>query len=150
MRLVWKPNTTVASVIERDGLFLMVEEHTADGLRFNQPAGHLERGESLIDAAVRETLEETAFCFEPQCLVGVYQWTTPSADTQYLRFAFGGSAVDHEPARALDQGIVRALWMSRDELRECVTRHRSPLVMQCVDDWCSGRRAELDLLRYFS
>lgn len=150
MERVWKPNVTVASVVERDGRFLVVEEETADGLRFNQPAGHLEPGESLVEAAVRETLEETAHGFTPEYLVGIYQWPTPKGDVTYLRFAFGGQAGDEEPGRPLDEGIVRALWLTRDELRECRSRHRSPLVLQCVEDWIAGRRYALELLRHYA
>lgn len=150
MSRVWKPNATVASIVERDGLFLMVEEHTAVGLRLNQPAGHLEQDESLVDAVVRETREETAYTFRPDSLVGVYQWTVPGGDLQYLRFAFGGEVLGHDPDQALDDGIVQALWLSRDQLRECGDRHRSPLVMACVEDWCAGRRGDLALLRFWS
>lgn len=149
MERVWKPNVTVASVIERDGRFLVVEEETAGGLRFNQPAGHLEAGESLVDAAARETLEETAHPFVPAYLVGIYHWPVPDGDLTYLRFAFGGVAGEVQAGRALDAGIVRALWLTPDELRDCRARHRSPLVMQCVEDWIAGRRYALDLIRHY-
>ena len=146
----WKPNVTVAAIAERQGRFLMVEERTADGLRLNQPAGHLEAGESLLEAAVREALEETAYSFVPDSLVGIYQWPRPQGDITYLRFAFAGVAESLDAGRGLDEGIVRALWLSRDELRECADRHRSPLVMQCVEDWCAGRRHDLSLIRHYS
>ncbi|NMG67257.1 NUDIX domain-containing protein [Azoarcus indigens] len=146
----WKPNVTVAAVIEREGRFLMVEEETADGLRFNQPAGHLEEGESLIEAAVRETLEETAHRFVPEYLVGIYQWPRPQGDITYLRFAFGGAVGELVAGQALDQGIVRAVWMSVDELRASQARHRSPLILQCVDDWLAGRRYGLELLHHYA
>jgi ADP-ribose pyrophosphatase YjhB (NUDIX family) len=145
----WKPNVTVAAVIERAGRFLLVEEETADGLRFNQPAGHLEEGESLLCAAVRETMEETAHPFIPEYLVGIYQWPRPQKDVAYLRFAFGGRAEESDPARALDEGIVRTVWMTLEELRATRAHHRSPLVLQCVEDWLSGRRYGLELLRYY-
>lgn len=148
MSRIWKPNVTVAAVIERDGRFLMVEEHTADGLRFNQPAGHLEEGESLHAAAVREALEETAHRFVPESLVGVYQWTRAPGDITYVRFAFGGTADGPLAGAALDEGIVRALWLTRAELGESRARHRSPLVLQCVDDWIGGRRYPLELIRH--
>lgn len=149
MDRVWKPNVTVASVIERDGRFLVVEEETADGLRFNQPAGHLEAGESLVEAAARETLEETAHRFVPEYVVGIYQWPVPQGEITYLRFTFGGTAGAEETGRELDAGIVRALWLTRDELLECRARHRNPLVLQCVDDWIAGRRYALDLIRHY-
>lgn len=150
MERIWKPNVTVASVIEREGRFLVIEEETADGLRFNQPAGHLEAGESLVEAAARETLEETAHGFVPEYLVGIYQWPVPTGDITYLRFAFGGAAGVEQPGRALDTGIVRALWLTPDELHDCRVRHRSPLVLQCVEDWIAGRRYALELIRHYS
>lgn len=150
MSRVWRPNVTVASVLERDGCFMLVEEQTADGLRFNQPAGHLEAQESLVDAVVRETFEETAHRFEPDCLVGIYLWPRPSGDVTYLRFAFGGVLGEAVEGVPLDDGIVRVVWMTPDELRACSARHRSPLVMQCVDDWVAGRRFSLELLRNYA
>lgn len=146
----WKPSVTVASILERDGRFLVVEEETPEGLRFNQPAGHLEAGESLIQAAARETLEETGNKFAPGWLVGVYEWTRPQGDVTYLRFAFGGEWLGEVPNAQLDAGIVRAVWMTREELQATVDRHRSPLVLQCVDDWIAGHRADLNLLRYYA
>jgi 8-oxo-dGTP pyrophosphatase MutT (NUDIX family) len=145
----WKPNVTVASVIERDGRFLLVEEETNDGLRFNQPAGHLEAGESLLTAASRETLEETAYPFVPEYLVGIYQWPRPQGDITYLRFTFGGRAGEVETGRKLDAGIVRAVWLTLDELKATRERHRNPLVLQCVEDWLAGRRYGLELLHYY-
>ena len=146
---IWKPNVTVAAVVERDGRFLVVEEETDDGLRFNQPAGHLEKGESLVAAAAREALEETAHHFWPEFLVGIYQWPKPGSDITYLRFAFGGSVEGFEPERQLDDGIVRAVWLSLDELRATRERHRSPLILQCCEDYLAGRRFPLDLLRHY-
>lgn len=150
---IWKPNVTVAALIERDGYFLLVEEETADGLRFNQPAGHLDEGESLIDACAREAMEETAHAFTPTELVGVYQWPRPKkeneGDITYLRFAFAGKVGAHETARQLDTGILRAVWMTREEIEASVARHRSPLVLQCVRDYLSGRRFPLDLIRHY-
>ncbi len=145
----WKPNVTVAAVIERGGRFLLVEEHTPYGLMLNQPAGHLERGETLAQAAEREVMEETAHPFTPEFLVGVYHWPDQGTDTTYLRFAFGGGAGAALAGRALDQGIVRALWLSRDELAAERSRHRSPYVLACVDDYLAGRRFPLALVRHF-
>lgn len=148
MQRVWKPNTTVATIVERDGRFLVVEEETSAGLRINQPAGHLEPGESLLEAAVRETREETAHVFEPEALVGVYQWRLPETDVSYVRFTFSGHASKIIEGLALDMGIVRALWMTEAELRSCADRHRSPLVLRSLDDWLAGRRFPLDVLWY--
>lgn len=150
MSEVWKPSVTVAAVIERDGRFLMVEEHSAGGLRINQPAGHLEPGESLIAAAVREALEESAHVFSPTALVGTYLSRNVSSSrggmsVTYLRFAFAGTVGDALD-RPLDEGIVRAVWMTRDELAACAQRHRSPLVLRCVDDYLRGQRAALELV----
>ncbi|HUY02861.1 MAG TPA: NUDIX hydrolase [Rhodocyclaceae bacterium] len=146
----WKPNVTVAAVIERDGRFLLVEEETVDGIRLNQPAGHLEQGESLIAACVRETLEETAWHFVPTALVGIYLWPRPQGDITYLRFAFCGELGAHEEARILDTGILRALWLSPEEIAAARERHRSPLIMQCLADYGAGRRYPLELLRHYS
>jgi len=145
----WKPNVTVAAVVERDGRFLMVEEETDDGVRFNQPAGHLDQGESLVQAAAREALEETAHRFRPDFLVGIYQWPRPVGDITYLRFAFGGELVGFDPERELDSGILQAVWMSLDELRATRERHRSPLILQCCEDYMAGRRFPLDLIRHY-
>ena len=144
----WKPNLTVAALIERAGRFLMVEEHTPEGLRLNQPAGHLEPGESLLEASVRETLEEAAHRFVPEYLVGIYQWTWAHSGITYLRFAYGGRSTGEELGRALDEGIVRTLWMDVDALRASVERHRSPLVLQCVEDWLAGQRYPLALVHH--
>ena len=149
MDTVWKPNVTVAALVERDGRFLLVEEETEDGLRLNQPAGHLDEGESLVAACAREALEETAWGFRPTALVGIYQWQRPQRDVTYLRFAFSGELGAHDAGRALDAGIRRALWMTPDEIRACADRHRSPLVMACLSDFLAGRRFPLDLLRHY-
>lgn len=146
---VWKPNVTVAAVVERDGRFLVVEEETETGLRFNQPAGHLDHGESLQQAVVREALEETAHYFRPEFLVGIYQWPKPDSDITYLRFTFGGSVTGFDPELRLDSGIVRAVWLTLEELRETRERHRSPLILQCCEDYLAGRRYPLDLVRHY-
>ncbi len=145
----WKPNVTVAAVVERDGRFLLVEEETEDGLRFNQPAGHLDHGESLVAACAREALEETAWSFRPTALVGVYQWPRPTGDITYLRFAFCGELGEHHPGRPLDTGILRAVWMTPEEIQACADHHRSPLVWQCVADCLAGRRYPLELITHY-
>ena len=146
----WKPNVTVAAVVEREGRFLFIEENTADGLRLNNPAGHLDPGESPVDACVREVLEETAYDFTPSALVGVYlnrfRRTRTGDDITYLRFVFTGQLGEHHAWRDLDDGIVRAVWLTPDELRSCSTRHRSPLVLQSVNDYLAGQRAPLGLI----
>jgi len=146
----WKPNVTVAAIVEREGRFLLVEEDTADGLRLNNPAGHLEQGESLTDACMREMLEETAWNFEPTGLVGVYlnrfTRTGSGDDISYLRFAFTGNLGVHHPWRKLDDGIVRVVWLTLEELHMSAARHRSPLVLRCIEDYLAGRRLALDFL----
>src|SRR3989338_8610119 len=146
--MIWKPNVVVAAIVERDGKFLLVEERPEAGESvLNQPAGHLDEGESLVAAVVRETLEETAWRFEPQALLGVYRWPHPVKGMTYLRFAFTGRAVRHEPERRLDHGIVRALWLTPEEIRASRARHRSPLVERCLNDYLAGRRYPLGLLQ---
>lgn len=145
----FKPNVTVAAVIEREGRFLLVEEESEGELKLNQPAGHLERGESLAQAVAREALEESAHPFTPEYLVGVYHWPDESKDITYLRFAFGGALGAAVAGRALDAGIVRTLWLTRDEVAAARARHRSPYVLACVDDYLAGRRFPLDLVRHF-
>jgi phosphatase NudJ len=142
----WSPSVTVAAVIERDGRYLMVEETTPEGLRLNQPAGHLDPGESLLAAVQREALEETACHFSPQALLGVYlaRFRRAGMDVTYLRFAYLGRAGEPEPGRELDQPIVRTLWLTADQVRERSAEHRSPLVMRCIDDHLAGRRLPLD------
>ena len=144
----WKPSVTVAAVIERAGRFLLVEEHTHEGLRLNNPAGHLDPGESPEQGCVRETLEETAHIFTPVALVGVYlsRFTRDAQDISYLRFAFCGTVGDPDLQRPLDTGIVRTLWLTADEIRQSVARHRSPLVLQCMEDYLAGQRYPLGLV----
>ncbi|MES2582939.1 MAG: NUDIX hydrolase [Pseudomonadota bacterium] len=150
MNTRWKPHVTVAAVIERDGLFLLVEEETSDGLRLNNPAGHLDCGETPEQACTRETLEETAYSFTPEALVGIYlsrQISANGQDTTYLRFAFCGTLGACDTARTLDTGIVRTLWMTADEIRASSTRHRSPLLVQCMEDYLRGTRYPLALVQ---
>jgi 8-oxo-dGTP pyrophosphatase MutT (NUDIX family) len=139
-------SVTVAAVIEHNGRFLMVEEETDNGVRLNQPAGHLEPDESIVAGAARETLEETAYHFVPRALVGIYRWRYPPSGVVYVRFTFMGGLGALEAGRALDQGILRTLWLTPAELRAQGHRHRSPLVMRCVEDYLAGRRYPLDLL----
>ncbi|SEG11486.1 NUDIX hydrolase [Nitrosomonas ureae] len=149
--MIWKPNVTVAVVVEQNGKYLLVEEEPeADsGLFLNQPAGHLDPGESIIQGAIRETLEETAYTFEPEYLLGIYQWYSQHADTVYIRFAFGGRVTHHDPERKLDTGILRAFWLDSDEAGQMIHRHRSPLVMQCIHDHIAGKRYPLELLMHY-
>ena len=148
MSRVWKPSVTVAAVVERDGRFLLVEEHTESGLRINQPAGHLDPGETLQHAVAREALEETAHPFTPTALLGIYLWRSPdpSRTTTYLRFAFTGELGEAIAGRTLDHGIVRTLWLSPQEIAQRKAQWRSPLVGRCIEDYLSGQRYPLDLL----
>lgn len=142
----WKANVTVASIVERQGQFLIVEEHTSDGLRFNQPAGHWEFGETLLDAVVRETREETGWLVEPESLVGIYSGPKgDGSDIVYLRFAFVCRALSHQEG-PLDAGIVAAHWRTLDEIQAQADRHRSPLVMRCFQDYVQGQRFPLNVL----
>ena len=147
--MIWKPNVTVAAVVHRDGKFLLVEEETEVGLAFNQPAGHLEEGEALIDAVVRETLEETAYHFRPTHLLGIYNWRHPAKDLTYLRFAFTGELRGYAAGRLLDEGIVGTRWLTLGEIRATQERHRSPLILRCCEDWLAGKRFPLDLLVHY-
>ncbi len=147
--MIWKPNVTVAAVVERDGKFLLVEEETDSGLAFNQPAGHLEEGEALVDAVVREALEETAYHFKPTHLIGVYNWKHPDKDVTYLRFAFGGELRGFEAERKLDEGIIAARWLTLDEVKATQARHRSPLILRCIEDLLAGKSYPLDLLVHY-
>ena len=147
--MIWKPHATVAAVLEQDGKFLLVEEHTPQGLLFNQPAGHWEPNETLPAGAAREVMEESAYEFEPEFLIGVYRWHSNASNTTYLRFAFGGRILAHHPGRALDKGIVRAVWMTLDEIRATQDRHRSPLILRCVEDYIAGKRFPLDLITHY-
>jgi 8-oxo-dGTP pyrophosphatase MutT (NUDIX family) len=146
----WRPSVTVAAVIERDGRFLMIEEETTEGLRINNPAGHLDPGETPAEGCAREALEETAWHFRPTQLLGIYiarfQRSTTGEDITYLRFAFTGELGTEEVGRPLDVGIVRTLWMTPGELRATAERHRSPLVLRCVEDYLAGVRHPLSAI----
>ncbi len=143
----WKPNVTVAGIAEQSGRFLLIEENTSDGLRLNQPAGHLEDGETLLQAVEREVLEETTCRFTPQALVGVYQWRETGGERTFMRFSFAGSVAAPDPGLSLDHGIERSLWMTRDEVAAAAGRYRSPWVLISIDDYLAGRRMPLDLIR---
>lgn len=147
--MTWKPDVTVAVVVESDGRFLLVEERIGRRLVFNQPAGHLEINESLADAAIRETLEETAWHFVPEAVTGIYLWQQPDKSRSFLRVAFCGRVTQHDGKRRLDHGIRRALWLTRDQVVERADRLRSPMVLRCIDDYLHGARYPLDLLKHF-
>lgn len=144
----FKPSVTVAAIIARDGRYLLVEEHTPEGLRLNNPAGHLERGESPLEGVCREALEETTCEFTPQHFLGLYlsrfQRASTGEDITYVRLAYAGQVGEPVPGRQLDEGIVRTLWMTLDEVRITQARHRSPLVLKCIEDHQAGRRFPLD------
>ena len=150
----WKPSVTVAAIVERGGRYLLVEERTPEGLKLNNPAGHLDPGESPEQAAVRECLEETACAFVPQALLGVYlarferpaTAEAPAEDITYLRFAYTGTVGEPEPGRALDEPVERTLWLTADEIRACPERHRSPLLLRCLEDYLAGQRFPLTLV----
>jgi 8-oxo-dGTP pyrophosphatase MutT (NUDIX family) len=143
--MVWKPDVTVAAVIERSGRFLLVEERIRGHLVLNQPAGHLEDGEALLDAVIRETLEETAWQFTPEALLGIYQWRSPRGHTT-LRIAFSGSVQAYDAARPLDPPIVTTHWLAHEEIVQRAARLRTSLVLRCIEDYLGGRRLPLDVL----
>ncbi|WP_024890327.1 NUDIX hydrolase [Luteimonas huabeiensis] len=140
----WQPDVTVAALVADGGRLLCVEESIGEGLVLNQPAGHLEPDEGLVEAAVRETLEETGWTVRATHFVGAYQWTAPGG-RHFLRFAFAAQPLAHDPQRPLDAGIQRALWLTPAELLAARARHRSPLVWRAAADYLAGRRYPLDL-----
>lgn len=144
--MVWKPHVTVAAVAQRHSQFLFVEERVGGELVINQPAGHLDPGENLIEAVVRETLEETAWHFEPEALVGIYLWRQPQNGSTFLRFSFAGRVSGHDTSLDLDDGIERALWLTRDQIISQQPRLRSPMVLRGVDDFLAGQRIPLAVL----
>ncbi len=145
--LLQRPAVTVASIVEHEGRFLLVEEETRAGLKLNQPAGHLEPGESLPAAAARETLEESGWHVEPTALVGIYRWEVADTGSTFVRFSFATVPRAHDAARPLDTGIHRALWLFYDEIVARRADHRSPLVLRCVDDYRAGHRWPMDLVQ---
>lgn len=142
----WPIHVTVAAVVERDGRFLLVQESVAGQSVINQPAGHLEQHETLLEAVRRETLEETAWHFEPTALVGIYRWVHPKGNT-YLRFCFTGNLLEEEKGRDLDQGIEQAIWLNYEELQQRAQALRSPMVMQCIADYRAGVRLDLATIK---
>ena len=146
----WKPNATVAAIAEQDGRFLLVEENINGNIVFNQPAGHLEYGETLIEAVKREVLEETAWEFEPKTLVGVYLYPNPNqANITYLRFCFYGHCTLEHAGQTLDDGIIRAVWLSSDEIEQQQERMRSPMVQRCIKDYLDGNNYPLELINHY-
>ena len=143
----WQPDVTVATLVVRDGHLLCVEERANGRLVINQPAGHLEPDESLAEAAERETREETGWCVRVTHVVGAYQWKARETGRHYLRFAFAAEALEEIPGATLDDGIVRALWLTPEQLQAESARHRSPLVWRAVADWLGGSRHPLGLVR---
>lgn len=144
----WKPNATVAAIVEQNNQFLLIEEETERGNRFNQPAGHLEDGETLIQAVIRETLEESAYDFTPQSLLGIYHCKHAHNDITYLRFSFIGKIGSHYPNQALDKGIIRAVWMSVEEIREKQAIMRSHQVLTCIEDYLAGKHYPLEVITH--
>ena len=143
----WQPHITVATIVEDQGRFLLVEELKGGKRVLNQPAGHLEADETLQQAAIRETLEETGWDVELTAVVGIYLYTAPSNGVTYQRVCFAAKALKHHPQRELDSGIVGAPWFSRDELAAQPERWRSELVLRCIDDYLDGALYGLDVIR---
>ncbi|SER34061.1 ADP-ribose pyrophosphatase YjhB, NUDIX family [Nitrosomonas sp. Nm51] len=150
--MIWKPNVTVAAVAEQENKFLLVEETVSPGAitLLNQPAGHLEAGESLIQAVVRETLEETGYTFTPEWLIGIYHWHSSDNNTTYLRFAFSGDVSDFDPDYVREACIVNAGWYAMPQIEELTMRHRSPLVKQCIQDFSANKRYPLEILTHYN
>lgn len=146
--MIWKPHVTVAAIAEKDDKFLIVEEKVDGQLMYNQPAGHLESGETLIEAVIRETFEETSWTFQPEALVSIQLWRHPVHGKSYLRFSFCGSCFEHKPGKQLDDSIEQALWLARDELVDNNHKLRSPMVLRSIDDYLEGRRYGLDILEH--
>ncbi|MGH8476653.1 MAG: NUDIX hydrolase [Methylococcales bacterium] len=145
--MVWKPHVTVAAIVERENRFLMVEENIFGSPLINQPAGHLEEGESLLDAVSRETTEETGWIFVPRWVIGIHLWRHPGNSATFLRVSFAGDCTDFDPSRELDSSIIQTLWLSRNDLE--IRKHslRSPMVLRCIDDYLNGSRYALSLLQ---
>jgi len=149
MKNNWFPHITVATIVEKDGKFLMVEEDLHNKMLLNQPAGHLDEGETLVQAAIRETMEESAWLVKINHLVEFSQWTSPNSGTHFLRACFAGTAIKHNPKQVLDDGIIQALWMTRDEVAQNSLRLRSPLVLHHIDHYIAGKKFPLDFFSYY-
>jgi len=147
--MVWTPHVTVAAIIEQDNRFLFVEEQTSNGLAFNQPAGHLEEAENLINAVQREVKEETAWSFDPEALISIQLWRKTAELPTFLRFCFTGKCHSFAPEQALDEGIIATHWLTREEISRKNRQLRSPLVIKAVDEYLSGQRYPLQLLESF-
>lgn len=145
--MTWHPHITVATIVEVEGRFLMVEESKGGRLVLNQPAGHLEPNETLRQAAIRETLEETGWDVALSRVVGIYLYTAPSNGVTYQRICFSATALHHDPLRKLDTGIAGTVWMTRDELAAQPERWRSELILRCIDDYLEGPGYDLDVVR---
>lgn len=143
----WKPRVTVAAVIENQGRFLLVKESINDAIRYNQPAGHLEDQESLLEAVQREVLEETGWPFQADGLVGIYRWVEPRSGETFLRFTFCGTVAHHQEQQTLDTPVIETCWMSHADVKACADQHRSPQVLRSLDDYLAGCRHPLELIR---
>ena len=148
--MIWTPHVTVAAVLAHENRFLLVEEHTHDGVRYNQPAGHLECGESLVQAVRRETREETAYDFLPEALLGIHQWRREDTGITFLRFVFTGPLLAHDPAQPLDADIIAAHWLTLEEIRARQHQLRSPMVMRCIEDYRKGEFYPLSLIAHYA
>ena len=147
--MIWKPNVTVASIVELNGKFLMVEEESPSGPVLNQPAGHLEPNESLETAVIRETLEETGYRFTPEAIVGSYLWHNGDNETTYFRSTFSGSVCQKNIGTELDEGIIRSLWMTHKNILENQNRLRSPVILESINDYLAGKKYPLDMIKSF-
>ena len=146
----WRPDITVAAIVERDQRFLFIEEVISGRRVLNQPAGHVEHGESLLDAVCRETFEESAWRFTPEALVGVYLWRHPRSGRDTLRFAFCGAVHGHEPDRPLDHPVLAAHWFTRADVDARAAALRTPVVLRCLEDYLAGQRLPLSAVTEFS
>lgn len=146
----WSPHVVVACVVEREGRFLLVEERIGGELRMNQPAGHWEQGETLVEGAIRETLEESGWEVEPTHVLGIYHYDPADLEYGFLRIAFVAKALRERPNHELDEGIERPVWLTRDEVAATLELHRSPMVLRCVDDYLAGQRFPLSMLSHLN